>query len=130
MLALMQRKLQERDMPLTSEQAKVLNLIHHHPGINQKSIAETLRKDKPGVTRLVEGLERSYLIIRKQDESDRRNRRLFLTDDGEKVRSQLDPIIKEIHDCLYDGISEKEIERFKKTVTLMRANINQALKGE
>jgi DNA-binding MarR family transcriptional regulator len=127
MLALVQRRLQEKEVPLTSEQFKVLNLVYLEPGINQKAVAQTLRKDKPGVTRLVEGLERSYLIIRKQDEEDRRNRRLFLTEDGKKVREKIEPIVKEVHDVLYQNISNKEIEQFKEIVRKMRTNINEAL---
>lgn len=127
MLTLVQRKLQEKDIPLTSEQAKVLNLVHYEPGINQRTIAKILRKDKPGVTRLVEGLERSYLILRKMDKEDRRNRRLFLTNDGEKARDKLVPIMKEMQTLLYDGISEKEIEAFKKTVQKMQQNLKRDL---
>lgn len=127
MLALVQRKLSDKDIPLTSEQAKVLNLVHHEPGINQISIAKTLGKDKPGVTRLVEGLEKSYMIIRKQDQEDRRNRRIFLTKDGEMAREQLVPIMKEMQKILYQGISKEQLEEFKLTVSKMKENLAKEL---
>jgi DNA-binding MarR family transcriptional regulator len=127
MLALVQRKLQQANIPLTSEQAKVLNLVFLHPGINQMSIAKLLRKDKPGVTRLVEGLERSYLILRKEDALDRRNRKLFLTSDGERVREQMLPVIKEMHEILYRGLNEKQVEEFKSLVMSVRENVQKEL---
>ncbi|MDA9819472.1 MarR family transcriptional regulator [Salibacteraceae bacterium] len=116
---LFQKKLSESGIGITVEQAKVLNYLHHKPGCNQNDLCCALRKDKPAISRTIEGLEKVYLIFRKEDEEDRRNKRLFLTEDGEVKYNELAPIRAHFFDMIHSSLSEEELSQTRKTLQIL-----------
>jgi DNA-binding MarR family transcriptional regulator len=120
---LFQKKIAEAEIGITVEQAKVINLLKHRPGSNQMQLAQALRKDKPAITRLLESLEKQYLVLRKEDEIDRRNKRIFLTDDGDQKHAEMAPIREEFFALIQTALDEQELEEVKRILKKLRSKL-------
>ena len=66
-------------------------------GISQQSLAEKTAKDKACLTNLINNLEKKNWVIRKEGPSDRRNRLIFLTPQGEELALTVKPLINDIY---------------------------------
>lgn len=66
----------------------VLANIFHAPGLTQQALAEKLLVGRSAMSMLLPELERRDLVERRNDEADRRVRRLWLTPAGEAVTRQ------------------------------------------
>ncbi len=61
------------------------------------ALAEKTAKDKACLTNLINNLEKKNWVIRKEDSSDRRNRLIFLTVQGEELALTVKPLINDIY---------------------------------
>jgi DNA-binding MarR family transcriptional regulator len=63
-------------------------LVHlgNNPGMSLSELSELMLCDKSNATRIVRGLENEGLARRRPHETDRRAIRLFLSEDGDKLR--------------------------------------------
>jgi DNA-binding MarR family transcriptional regulator len=63
-------------------------LVHlgDKPGLSLSELSRLMLCDKSNATRIVRGLEKDGLVMRRPHESDRRAIRLFLSDEGEVLR--------------------------------------------
>ena len=62
-----------------------------------ESLAEKTAKDKACLTNLINNLEKKNWVIRKEGPSDRRNRLIFLTPQGEELALTVKPLINDIY---------------------------------
>lgn len=97
---------------LTLEQWVLLVILKNINGITQHDISKIIGKDKTTITRLIDGLVNKEYILRIQDEHDRRNNQIFLTDIGKKAENILTPIAIKTNNKALKGFSEKEVELF------------------
>ena len=93
----MQRTLKKNNAGITFEMLQVLSSLWHEQGISQQSLAEKTAKDKACLTNLINNLEKKNWVIRKEDSSDRRNRLIFLTVQGEELALTVKPLINDIY---------------------------------
>jgi MarR family transcriptional regulator, organic hydroperoxide resistance regulator len=100
------KKLQRYD--LTGSQISVLFQLWEKDGLTQKEIQENLHIRPASVSGLVDTLSGKKFIVRKQDDEDARIKRLYLTEEGIKLRSLCIDIIKEIEVTITQGFSEDE----------------------
>jgi len=87
-------------------QSRVLHLIADNDGLNQKELAALLDIRSPSMSELLDKLERSDLITREKDETDKRVTRVFLSSEGRKLvdRSQnQDDFAEQLFEGLTDG---------------------------
>lgn len=66
-------------------QSRVLRIIADNNGLNQKELAEILDIRSASMSELLNKLERSNLITREKDETDKRVTRVFLSSDGREM---------------------------------------------
>ena len=64
---------------LTPEQWTVLQCLWEQDGQTQQELCNKTLRDKPGMTRLIDAMEKANLVVRIQDTSDRRNNLVYLT---------------------------------------------------
>ena len=93
----LQRVLKRHNVDMTFEMLQVMNCLWNEQGISQQSLAEKTAKDKACLTNLINNLEKKNWVIRKEDSSDRRNRLIFLTAQGEELALTVKPLINEIY---------------------------------
>lgn len=93
----LQRVLKRHNVDMTFEMLQVMNCLWNEQGISQQSLAEKTAKDKACLTNLINNLEKKNWVIRKEDLSDRRNRLIFLTAQGEELALTVKPLINDIY---------------------------------
>lgn len=79
------RILREKGLDVTPEQWAVMYFAWENPGISQTELARRSLKDKPNVTRILDVLVKKQYVERRDDPSDRRAARVFLTDRGREI---------------------------------------------
>ena len=93
----LQRVLKRHNVDMTFEMLQVMTCLWNEQGISQQSLAEKTAKDKACLTNLINNLEKKNWVIRKEDSSDRRNRLIFLTVQGEELALTVKPLINDIY---------------------------------
>ncbi len=128
--SLLTRNMQSQNLDLTHQQAKLILFVGFNEGAKQQDVADILRKDKPGVTKMVDLLEKKKFIERRQDKDDRRNKLLHLTKEGHVVRQSLMPIIKKTIKEATGVLSHEEHEQLIELLTRVRTNIEQLMQED
>lgn len=116
--------LKQNDVDLTPEQFLLIDLLWNNGPMSQQNLADTMRKDKNSITKLVDGLEKKQLVKRQRDRNDRRSNLVVLTSKADDMKlyakekgiSMLDGIIR--------GISEEEMRAFFATLDKITANMD------
>ena len=76
---------------------QVLSSLWHEQGITQQELAARICKDKACLTSLMNNLEKKGYVCRKEDPNDRRNKRVYLTPEGEEFRRKIHPILNQAY---------------------------------
>ena len=97
------RELRAQGLDINFETLQVLNRVWRCPGITQQALADRTVRDKSSITCLVNKLERDGLVTREEDEADRRNKRLYLSEEGRRMACVFAPAIGKV----YDEIEER-----------------------
>lgn len=94
-LARLQRTVFDRRMRklgVTRSHWLVLTRLDWHPGCSQSELAELLEVEKATAGRLIDRLEEDGLLERRPDETDRRIKRIHMTDHGRSVHDIIVPL--------------------------------------
>ncbi|NCA67926.1 MAG: hypothetical protein EOM87_07685 [Clostridia bacterium] len=75
-----------------------------------RELSEELLVDKAHTTRAVRELESRGLAICKEDEKDKRIKRLHLTPRGKSIAQQAENTMNEWSNALFKGLSEEELK--------------------
>lgn len=120
------QKFKENNVDLTSEMMQVLLQLWKKDGINQQEIANATVKDKASLTYLIDNLVRRGLVARTEDENDRRNKLIFLTEEGHKLKKTVEPWIEEMYTLAGKNLTAEIVG---KGITLLET-ISQNLEGQ
>lgn len=93
-----QNKFKEHKVNLTFEMLQVLACLWNKDGINQQEIANITVKDKASMTYLIDNLVKRNLVYRQEDSNDRRNKLIYLTEQGLKTQAQIQPFLDEMYE--------------------------------
>jgi len=114
-----------KEYDLTRGQYLYLVRICESPGIIQEKVAEMIKVDRTTAARSIKKLEMNGFIVKKEDEHNKKIKKLFPTEKGKKVF----PIIKRENDhsntIALEGLSEEEIENFFDLLQRVRRNIEK-----
>jgi DNA-binding MarR family transcriptional regulator len=113
---------------ITADQWGLLTVVHYAPGISQSDIAQRSRKDKTGVTRMLDLLEKRGYLVREDDETDRRAHRVRVTPEGERVLKQVAPLAAEVNRVSCTGLDAGQVEALKGMLAQIRDNIDSVMK--
>lgn len=118
----------EKNFDITPEQFAVLFFLSKENGMYQRQLAKICLKDRPNITRLVDILEKRNLVYREIDPNNRRIFKVFITEEGKKHVEDIHPIFFEMNKKATTGISEEELEFFKKILAKICANMDENFK--
>ena len=121
----LQAKIRESEIDVTFELIEILSYLYRKDGVNQQEIADTLVKDKSSMTYLIDGLVKRELAKRVDDEIDRRNKRIFLTDKGKELQTVVNEWVTDIYGKAAGGIKLSEIETAISLVQEMNTNLKE-----
>lgn len=90
-------------------------------------IHEYLNANKGHVSQTVFHLCELGYVFSEQDKKDRRYVHYSLTHEGRRVAGEIESVWKKIREDMYEGISEEELECFKRVSQKIGENINKKL---
>jgi len=102
------QRTQDAGFDLTPVQYAALEAIHENPSIDQARVAEMIGYDRATIGGVIERLEKKGWISRVVSEQDRRARELTLTAQGQKIRSALELIVKDLQKDILQPLNAKD----------------------
>lgn len=96
-------------------QGKVLVMLAENDGVSQKLLTEQSGIRPASLSELIIKLERNWLVERQRNEEDKRNRNVYLTEEGRALAETIKSRKDESADFLFDVLSEEE----KETLTVL-----------
>lgn len=106
------QRTQAAGFDLTPIQFAALDAIHAHPATDQARVAEMIAYDRATIGGVIERLEQKGWIRRVVSERDRRARELSLTEEGERIRTALLPIVQALQGDILAPLSDEERTQF------------------
>ncbi len=100
-----------RRLGLTRAQCRTLGYLARNEGINQAGLADLLEIRPMTLVRQIDRMQESGWIERRPDPTDRRARRLFLTDKARPVLGRIWDVAAETQDQVLAALSPDEADR-------------------
>lgn len=123
---LINKKINDKKIGITYEQAWVLMLLYNHNGVNQQEIANLCYKEKSTILRLIDALERMNYVTRQRDKNDRRNNNIFITKSGALIQKEIMSMHIELLYSLFEGLSDETIDKAEHVVFQIHQNLYRA----
>ena len=120
-------RLQDLGLPLTTKQWILLHILHRSDGKPQNELALITERDKASLVRLINNMEKNMLVIRVQDQHDKRINRIYLSEPGKKVYATALPEVYRAYQEIQDGITQKEIEQ---TILILQRLLQNICKSQ
>ena len=114
----------ESGMDISLDQWMVLGPIWQLKTPSHKDLSEFCMKDKTSITRIVDTLEKKNLVVRVADQIDQRMKRVVLTHEGKQLFNHVVPIMEKTREEVRQGISDSEIDTFKRVLIQINKNMN------
>ena len=113
-----------RELGLTAVQARLLLSLQKFPDNNQAFYAERLEVEPITLTRIVDRMEEAGWIERVADPSDRRARRLHLTDKSRGTVAKLRTRVEGLVEDLAFGLSQAERAELMRLLAVVSENLS------
>ena len=101
----------------------VLAFIARNDGLPQTELANELEVGKVALGALVDRLESAGLVERRPEATDRRVKRVFLTDRACALLEEIQPISKAFNERLLDDLTIHDLEVTARTLNAMKQNM-------
>jgi DNA-binding MarR family transcriptional regulator len=118
-----QQRMKENNMNLSFEMLEVLSCLWRNDGINQQEIADITLKDKSSMTYLIDNLVKREMVKRVEDENDRRNKLIYLSDQAKNLKEQLYPWATEVYAVATEDIDAEELTTCLNLINKMVGNL-------
>lgn len=105
-----QRVLKRNKIEITFEMLQVTHCLWITEGVSQQYLAEKTVKDKACLTNLINNLEKKNWVLRREDLSDKRNRLVFLTDEGKALCRQIRPLLDGLYAQITRQMTESQVQ--------------------
>ncbi len=119
-----------KPMNITRSQWWVLAYLSREDGMTQSQLAEELDLGKVGMGGLIDRLEKTGMVRREPDQSDRRINRVFLEPRSKALVTKMRGLNHKFNTRVLDGIPETQLEVTAVTLDAMKHNIRGLLRGD
>ena len=113
-----------RSSGLTRAQWAVLAYLARSEGTSQAALADMLEIEPITLVRLLDRLEGAGWVERRPDPSDRRVRRLYLTETARPLMDQFQELAAATREAALSGLSEAERRQLTDLLTKVRTNLS------
>jgi len=111
-------------------QPPVLRALWEKEGLTQKELAELLHNTPATITKMLQRMEKAGFIQRKPDAEDQRISRVYLTETGHIVQSQVEETLKNMEVETFTGFTPEECLVLRRFLLHIRQNLLQAMGEE
>lgn len=112
-----------REEGLTLARARALFAISRRGPLTQKELAEELEIETPTLVRVLDGMARQNLIVRTEDENDRRAKRIAMTEAGRAAYDRMHVLATDLRAQIAAEISSDDIEIALSVVRRLTRNV-------
>jgi MarR family transcriptional regulator for hemolysin len=118
-----------KPLGITRSQWWVLSQLSRHTreGMLQTELARDLDVGKVTVGGLIDRLEASGYVKRTPDATDRRAKRILITEQGRAVLKQMVSVGETLNRLILAGVSRDDIERTEQILSVMKDNLRQTI---
>jgi MarR family transcriptional regulator for hemolysin len=116
-----------RHLGMTRAQWAVLAKVERNEGQKQADLADAMEMAPISLTRLIDKLCDSGLLERRSDDTDRRIKRLYLTEAARPLMSKLAVLRNELMQVALDHMTEQETHQLVDYLETIKSNIRAAL---
>ena len=113
----------ERNLPITPDQFRVLSHLWQKDGLQQSELAICTNRNRANVTRIIDILEREGIVERKSDPNDRRVFHIYLTELGKSLKKETAQCAAQSIDDSLAGLTSEEIETCIKVLSKIKENV-------
>lgn len=116
------RAFREAGEEITPEQWAVLIRLWERDARSQSELSDATFRDRPTMSRIVDGMEARGLLERRSDERDARVKLVCLTRRGRDLQKKLVPVAEKVVRRLVHGIDARALETTRDTLRRMFEN--------
>jgi DNA-binding MarR family transcriptional regulator len=117
------RAFREEGEDVTPEQWAVLIRLWERDGRTQSDLSEATFRDRPTMSRILDGMEQRDLVERRADKTDGRARLIHLTRRGRDLQKKLVPVAERLVSRMIEGIDPRALSTTRATLRRMFDNI-------
>ncbi len=121
----LQLQLYNRSIPLKVEHFPIINRLLEQDEVPQQTIAEWFGYDRPRTSRIIDELEKSNFVTRKDDPESRRTKLVCLSDYTKKNEKLIIQAIESSFETAYKGMSKVEITNSIESMKKIKSNLNR-----
>ncbi|WP_291914646.1 MarR family transcriptional regulator [Chitinophaga sp. CB10] len=118
-------KIKENNWDISMELVEILGLVYRRGGLNQQEIADIIVKDKSSMTYLIDNLVKKGLAERTEDQRDRRNKLIYITEKGKLLMEKLNPWVTEMYEKATRELQTKDVLNALSVARKMNENLKQ-----
>lgn len=120
-----------RTAGITLSQAKIIRaLTLGKDGLTQKEIAEGIGIEAPTLVPLIDRMEEAGLVERRQDKSDRRSNRVYLTVKASLLWGAIEESLGQVRKVVQRGIPKEDVEMVRKVLDKIAQNATDYLESQ
>lgn len=117
------RNLRDAALDISQEQSAILTELWKESPLTQNELVERTQKDKPGVSRLINILERKNLVARTASPEDKRINLIVLTKMGQRIENRVKDVVAETMEQALKDVDESDIAAVKKVFAQVYQNL-------
>ena len=118
------KNFKDNNFPVTHEQWAIMIRLWEEDGQTQNKLAESIGKDQPSISRLINNLEKSGLVMRTPHPVDKRTNLIFLSQKGRKLQVGLIEQAQKTANQTAEGIPADELEIFLRVLEKIKKNLS------
>ena len=99
--------------------------LAHSDGITQLELSKLVHLSPPTVSVTLKKMEEEGFVLRKSDETDMRQTKVFLSEKGRAVDENIRKSFNSINEQTVKGLSEKEMQTLKELLVKVRKNFER-----
>ncbi len=107
-------------------QPMVLQALWEQEGLTQTGLAERMNVTPATMTKMLQRMEKTGFIQRRADPDDQRVSRVYLTEAGRAVRSQVEEVWKTMETETFTGFNQEERLLLRRFLLQIRDNLHNA----
>ena len=112
------------DLDFQKGQMFILHVLSDKEGISQQDIKNYFMLDKGGVAKSVKTLVEKGYIKRIRNENDKRAYKLYLTEEGKKLKAFVKKTVAEWNNIVEIGINDNDKKALREILAKMEENAN------
>ncbi len=120
----LQRNFKQSGLDITIEQWSVLYHLWKEDGLSQQHLCDATFRDKPGITRLVDNLEKLKLVKRVPSKNDRRINLIYLTKEAQSLQEETMALANQTLNEALSGVTNSQIEIAKEVLQAVYNNLS------